>query len=33
MFANAMSFLDRAAMSFIVVLGAFPMLAIAAAQI
>lgn len=33
MFANAMSFVDRVAMSFVVVLGAVPMLAIAAAQI
>jgi hypothetical protein len=33
MFANVMSFVDRAAMSFVVVLGAVPMLAIAAAQI
>lgn len=33
MFANVMSFVDRAAMSFVVILGAVPMLAIAAAQI
>ncbi len=33
MFANVMSFVDRAALSFVVVLGAVPMLAIAAAQI
>lgn len=33
MFANVMSFVDRAALSLVVVLGAVPMLAIAAAQI
>ena len=33
MFANVMSFIDRTAMSFIILLGAAPMLAIAAAQI
>ena len=31
--ANVMSFLDRAAINFVVLLGAIPMLAIAAAQI
>jgi len=33
MFANVMSLVDRAAMSFVVILAAVPMLAIAAAQI
>lgn len=32
MFANVMSFVDRTAMTFVVILGAAPMLAIAAAQ-
>lgn len=33
MLANVMSFVDRTAMTFVVILGAIPMLAIAAAQI
>jgi hypothetical protein len=33
MSASAMNLLDRVAMSFVVILGAFPMLAIASAQL